>query len=285
MNTATTLNAVSTKRESVPIEGGVVPFLKWAGGKRWLARDLKSRIGAIAGTYIEPFLGSAAVYFAVLPDRALLSDCNRDLVRTYRALQLQYKAVLRHLVRHQTQHSTKFYYEMRDQRPRTLATQAARFIYLNRTCWNGLYRVNTHGEFNVPIGTKDTVLMANDDFARTHDVLKNAQISCCDFEYSIDQAGAGDVLFCDPPYTVRHKFNGFVKYNETLFSWADQVRLRDSLLRAKDRGARVFVTNADHASIHELYSRRFSIQSTSRFSPIGGLKAVRGEFSELLITG
>lgn len=263
----------------------LLPFLKWAGGKRWIARRLKDRIGHISGTYIEPFLGSAAVYFSILPERALLSDCNFELVNAYRALQLQYKAVLRHLTNYQILHSTAFYYEMRGRHPKTLAKKAARFIYLNRTCWNGLYRVNTRGDFNVPIGTKDAVLLVSDDFSRMHTTLKNAQIRCSDFQQSIDAAGEGDVLFCDPPYTVRHKFNGFIKYNETLFSWADQVRLRDSLVRAKDRGARIFITNADHESIHELYARNFAIESTSRFSPIGGLKAARGKFSELLITG
>jgi len=263
----------------------LLPFLKWAGGKRWIARKLKDRIGSVSGCYIEPFLGSAAVYFSVLPERAVLADCNLELVNTYRALQLQHKAVLRHLTSYQMLHSAEFYYQMRDQRPTTLAKQAARFIYLNRTCWNGLYRVNTRGEFNVPIGTKDTVLLASDDFSQMHTTLKNVRLRCSDFQESIDTASAGDVLFCDPPYTVRHKFNGFVKYNENLFSWADQVRLRNSLVRAQDRGARIFITNADHESIHELYVRDFAIESTSRFSPIGGANAVRGQFAELLITG
>ena len=228
----------------------LLPFHKWAGRKRWIASRLKDRIGKVSGVYIEPFVGSAAVYFSVRPQRALLSDCNLELINTYRALQSQQKAVSRHLREYQKLHSAEFYCQMRDQRPTTLAKKAARFIYLNRTCWNGLYRVNTRGEFNVPIGTKDAVILASDDFLRTQSTLRTAHIKYCDFEQSVDSAEDGDVLFCDPPYTVRHQLNGFVKYNETLFSWADQIRLRDSLIKAKDRGVRVFITNADHESIH-----------------------------------
>ena len=174
---------------------------------------------------------------------------------------------------------------MRDAIPETFAKRAARFIYLNRTCWNGLYRVNLDGRFNVPIGTKSAVLMESDDFESVSEALRRADISHADFQISVSQAKAGDVVFCDPPYTVRHNQNGFVKYNEDLFSWADQIRLRDVLRTARDRGARVFITNADHESIRELYGQDFDIQEFERYSSIGGAKAVRGNYSELLISG
>jgi DNA adenine methylase len=169
--------------------------------------------------------------------------------------------------------------------PEGFAQKAARFIYLNRTCWNGLYRVNLNGEFNVPIGTKTSVLLGSDDFPSTSQTLQSATLIAGDFEVAIDQAQAGDVVFCDPPYTVRHNNNGFVKYNEQLFVWQDQVRLKDSLERAQARGARVFVTNADHESVRELYSGNFKTTALKRFSPIGGTNAVRGKYSELLISG
>lgn len=263
----------------------IVPFLKWAGGKRWLASHLSDLIGEVEGNYIEPFLGSAAVFFTLRPRSAVLSDRNRELVGAYRALQTQSKAVERHLAEHQERHSKSHYYKVRDVIPETFAKRAARFIYLNRTCWNGLYRVNLHGRFNVPIGTKSAVLMESDDFESVSKVLRRADISHADFQISVSQAKAGDVIFCDPPYTVRHNQNGFVKYNEDLFSWADQVRLRDALRTARDRGARVFITNADHESIRELYGQDFDIHEFERYSSIGGANAVRGNYSELLITG
>jgi DNA adenine methylase len=261
------------------------PFLKWAGGKRWLTKSLRDVIGPIEGRYIEPFLGGAAVFFSLSPKNALLSDCNKELVDTYKAIQTQHAAVERHLQEHQLLHSKEYYYEIRRNIPQGLAKKAARFIYLNRTCWNGLYRVNLSGQFNVPIGTKTTVLLDSDDFKKTSEILKSASIVTSDFENSIAAAREGDVVFCDPPYTVRHKNNGFVKYNEDLFVWNDQIRLRDCLRDAKSRGARVFVTNADHSSLRELYSSDFRLIEYERFSPIGGAKAVRGKYSELLICG
>src|SRR5690606_34900787 len=105
------------------------------------------------------------------------------------------------------------------------------------TCFNGLYRVNLKGEFNVPVGAKTSVLLPDDDFELVGKWLKEVKFTSEDFETIIDQAGIGDFVFADPPYTVRHNNNGFIKYNENLFSWADQVRLRDALFRAKGRGA------------------------------------------------
>ncbi|WP_236580513.1 DNA adenine methylase [Rubrivivax sp. A210] len=271
--------------ESSSDPSGIVPFLKWAGGKRWLASHMRSVIGAIRGRYIEPFVGSGAVFFAVQPSSALLSDSNRELIYTYRAIKSQWRAVGRHLAGHHALHCKEHYYSVRRSTPSTFAARAAKFIYLNRTCWNGLYRVNLNGQFNVPIGTKTAVIMDSDDFGAIAAILSNAEIIHADYEYSISQAVAGDVVFCDPPYTVRHKHNGFIKYNEDLFSWADQVRLRNLLLMARNRGVRVFVTNADHQSIRELYSAQFDIHEFERFSSIGGARAIRGSYPELLIVG
>ena len=262
----------------------VPPFLKWAGGKRWLTglvAPLPS-VGA-SGTYIEPFLGSAAMYFHWQPAKAVLSDTNAALVETYSALKVDHTKVAAHLRRHAELHDEDYYY-LRSKACRTEFTRAAQFIYLNRTCWNGLYRVNRQGSFNVPKGSKSAVELATDDFGSVATLLQRASIVCSDFEVQIDSAIAGDVVFADPPYTVRHQHNGFVKYNEKLFSWADQIRLRDSLLRAKNRGVSVLLTNADHESIRELYSPSFQIEEIARFSAISSSAATRGNYAELLIT-
>src|SRR5690606_33757078 len=118
-------------------------------------------------------------------------------------------------------------------------------------CWNGLYRVNREGIFNVPIGTKTNVLMESDDFLRVSEILKRAELRSCDFEDTLNRCGHGDFVFVDPPYTVKHNNNGFVKYNEEIFSWQDQLRLSAVVRRAAERGAAIVVTNADHASVHE----------------------------------
>lgn len=261
----------------------VIPFLKWAGGKRWLVRDLDNLVGAFSGRYIEPFAGSAAVFFALTPGRAILSDANEELIETYKAIAKNWRLVVKHLKHHHELHSHDYYYEMRASRPRGQFERAAKFIYLNRTCWNGLYRVNRKGEFNVPIGTKASVLLESDDFEVISEALAGAELLTSDFEVQIDRAEEGDFVFVDPPYTVKHKFNGFVKYNEQLFAWSDQVRLRDALWRAKRRGARILLTNADHESIRGLYDSDFELCEVSRFSSIAGKGAARGSYPELLI--
>lgn len=157
-------------------------------------------------------------------------------------------------------------------------------IYLNRTCFNGIYRVNANGDFNVPKGSKDSVLLDTDDFEAVSMALQHASIYLCDFETLIDNAQEGDFVFADPPYTVRHNRNGFVKYNEVLFSWEDQIRLSRALLRAKKRGATIIATNANHASVRELYeTRHFVLETVSRFSSISASPESRRQFEELVI--
>lgn len=259
------------------------PFLKWAGGKRWLSSRIVELATPLAGKYIEPFLGSGAVFFALKPHQALLSDINFELINAYKAINSDPERVFSLLQEHQSHHSKDYYYRMRSYKPRCDFRMAARFIYLNRTCWNGLYRVNRSGEFNVPIGTKSSVLMSTDDWSSLSNLLNSAKLVCGDFEDSIEIAGEGDLVFADPPYTVKHNLNGFIKYNDALFSWNDQVRLRDALLRAKSRGVRVIVTNAHHASVRELYQEHFRLETISRASVLAGSPAHRGRYDELLI--
>lgn len=161
-------------------------------------------------------------------------------------------------------------------------TRAARFIYLNRTCWNGLYRVNLNGEFNVPIGTKTEVIYEEDNFQEISELLSHAIIYQADFEELIDKASRNDLIFVDPPYTVRHNHNGFIKYNEKLFSWDDQERLFYSLNRAKKRGAIVVGTNAYHKCIRDLYGDTFNSCATERRSQISAYQSKKDNFEELI---
>lgn len=261
-----------------------LPFLKWAGGKRWLSDRIVELAKPMRGRYIEPFLGGGAVFFALKPDDALLSDVNVELINTYRAVRDNHEKVFSLLKAHHLAHSKEYYYQIRGYKPRCEYRKAARFIYLNRTCWNGLYRVNLNGQFNVPIGTKSAVLMPTDDWPALSTLLSSAQLICGDFENAIDQAGEGDLVFADPPYTVKHNFNGFIKYNDSLFSWSDQVRLRDAVLSAKRRGATVIVTNAHHESIKDLYKQHFCLESVSRASVLASSAIHRGRYQELLIS-
>jgi DNA adenine methylase len=277
------LNDVAVRDSVTPQT--LLPFLKWAGGKRWLMPLARAVRTFPVNTYVEPFLGSGAMFFSFRPARAVLSDSNVELVDTYQAIAEDWAAVLSHLRRHDQRHSREHYYRVRLMRPRTDATRAARFIYLNRTCWNGLYRVNRQGIFNTPIGTKKRAILDTDDFSEIAKSLAHAKLVAGDFEPQIDLARAGDLVFADPPYTVRHQYNGFVKYNEQLFSWADQERLCTALERAKKRGCTVICTNADHSSIRELYGSTFSIFPVDRYSSIASSGQRRGRYAEIIAVG
>jgi DNA adenine methylase len=261
----------------------LAPFLKWAGGKRWLAQHVLDLIPHDFSTYFEPFLGSGAIYFSLRPHAAVLSDLNANLINAYTGIRDNSKKVNTALRQHHRLHSKGYYYEVRAKNLRAQHTRAAQFIYLNRTCWNGLYRVNLAGAFNVPIGTKTKVILETDDFSATAKLLGNAELHCRDFEETVNLAGKNDVIFADPPYTIHHNHNGFIKYNENIFSWQDQVRLRDAVVRAVERGAKVIMTNANHESVRALYSVGFSLTAVSRMSVIAGSSAARKAYEELLI--
>lgn len=261
----------------------ILPFLKWAGGKRWLVRNHPDIFPKDFNTYIEPFLGSGSVFFHLQPRHAWLSDANQELITTYQAIRNKNRKVESILRKYHDLHSDEFYYFIREQKPESQEAIAARMIYLNRTCWNGLYRVNLSGKFNVPKGTKQNVILDTDDFQATAKLLRRAVITHSDFEAIINAAQENDFVFVDPPYTVKHNLNGFVKYNEKLFSWEDQIRLKDAIDRATDRGAKVLITNAYHDSILELYKNYVGHSTLSRSSVLSGKKEFRGRYEELVI--
>jgi DNA adenine methylase len=261
------------------------PFLKWAGGKRWLFESGQFSIPDFPGRYIEPFLGGGAVFFENRPRNAILSDANARLIELYVAVRDEPEDFERYLRQHAREHNRNYYYKLRAQKCRKPVTRAAQFIYLNRTCWNGLYRENLKGQFNVPIGTKQTVIFDTDDFGEWSRALRGTQIVNRDFEATINEAQNGDFVFVDPPYTVRHNMNGFVKYNQNIFAWEDQERLRAALERASKRGASFAMTNADHDSIRELYAGFGEHRKLQRHSVIAGKSTHRGQSSELLVMG
>jgi DNA adenine methylase len=264
----------------------VLPFLKWPGGKRWLTLKHAGFFPTEYCRYIEPFLGSGAVFFFLEPNRAILGDLNQDLITVYRGIQTDWRKLQRLLQKHAQKHGKRYYYRIRKADPKDPIERAARLIYLNRTCFNGIYRVNLEGRFNVPKGTKDTVLFPTDDFQSVARLLSHAELrEAQDFESIVDEARKGDFLFVDPPYTVRHNNNAFIKYNENLFSWDDQVRLAEALGRARKRGAKIVATNANHQSVQKLYrDKGFYLNTVSRFSPISASPDSRKQFEELIIS-
>jgi DNA adenine methylase len=227
-------------------------------------------------------LGGGAVFFHLAPSHAILSDANERLIATYRSIRDEWQLVQSSLAVFQTRHSKEFYYEERGRCHAASHLRAAQFLYLNRTCFNGLYRENLKGEFNVPIGTKTQVVLPDDDFEKASELLAMADLRSGDFEPVIAEAQDGDLVFVDPPYTTAHNVNGFVKYNQKIFTWDDQKRLMNSIGSAKRRGAKVVLTNADHESIHALYADLGEATVVSRPSVIAGTVGSRRGTTETL---
>jgi DNA adenine methylase len=268
-------------------EDAVVPFLKWAGGKRWFVHRHSHLLPKTYNRYFEPFLGGGAVFFHLRPRQAVLADINPEIIAAYRAVKEQWVGLTKSLAWHQRAHDEdeSYYYDVRERSPKKLVPRASRMIYLNRTCFNGIYRVNKQGCFNVPRGSKDAVLLDTDNFKAVAALLAGADLRVSDFEDIIDEADEDDLIFADPPYTVRHNLNGFIKYNEVLFSWADQERLAAALKRAARRGAKIVATNANHHSVRSLYnSWDFLTRPVSRFSQISADATSRRQFEELVVT-
>ncbi len=265
-------------------ETSVKPFLKWAGGKRWFVANHSRILTASYRRYFEPFVGSGAVFFHLRPLRAVLADSNAALINTYQAIRSDWRSVWKKLRNHQRQHCVAYYYHVRSSQPISPAGMAARFIYLNRTCFNGLYRVNRNGEFNVPKGTKKTVVFPDDNFRAVAMALRNCELRVADFEEVLDRAQNGDFVYIDPPYTVRHNNNNFLRYNESIFRWEDQVRLAKAMYRANRRGALIVMSNANASCIRELY-REFGVMlEVSRCSVLAADSTKRRNTTELIVT-
>ncbi len=176
-------------------ENRCAPFLKWAGGKRWLIARHAMIFPDTFNRYIEPFLGSGSVFFKLQPQKAILSDINEELMDTYRAIKADWRKVFKKLQKHHEHFNKNYYYKIRRSQPQNIYDKAARLIFLNRTCWNGLYRVNLKGEFNVPLGTKTAVVREEDDFENIGKILNNATLKDGDFEAIINQAKKDDLIF------------------------------------------------------------------------------------------
>lgn len=260
-------------------------FLKWAGGKNWFVKHQIDRIPQQYNRYIDPFLGGGSLYFYLEPQQAIINDINEELMMTFQAIKDNWQGVERNLKIHARKHSQEYYYLMRKKRTLKDTTTAARMIYLNRTCFNGIYRVNTKGEFNVPIGTHTNVLLPTDEFQKRSNILQNTCVMCGDFEPVINMAGHNDFLFCDPPYAVINEDHRFVGYTQQTFNWNDQIRLAHALERARSRGTKIIMTNVNHPQIIKLYPHdRFLLEEVTRFSSIAGGKKGRQQYSELIVS-
>ena len=263
--------------------------MKWAGGKRTLAPEIAEHLPEEFNDYWEPFVGGGAVFFYLeangrIQGKARLSDINEDLISTYMAVKSESSEVIRGLQESQRKHKKegkKYYEYARNQNSRRFkknSSIASRFIYLNKTCYNGLYRVNSSGKFNVPMGSyvnpnicdKENIIVASK-------ALKNASIKCHGFEDS--KPKRGDLIYCDPPYDET-----FTGYTDNGFWQEEQRRLRDKCIEWRETGAHVVISNNDTQLIRELYKDFVFVEvEAARYINCDG--DGRGKVRELVITG
>ena len=263
-------------------DGKALPFVKWAGGKRSIIPIIASFLPENIETYHEPFVGGGAVFFA-FEDRiktATLADLNEELVIAYRAISQQTDEVIVALEKHATNHDTKGYYiKVREkQKPRDPVGITARFMYLNKTCYNGLYRVNKSGKFNVPQGKyKNPKICDPVNLKNVAKALGKATIRIGQFDESIHPE-SGDFVYCDPPYD-----GTFAGYQAQGFGDMDQERLKDTVDEWTKQNVSVMVSNSDTPFIRKLY-KRYHIHSITAYRHISSNGDTRGEKSEVLIT-
>lgn len=234
----------------------VKPILKWAGGKTQMLSDLLPKVPFSYGRYIEPFLGGGAMFFALQPENAIIADSNPELINMYRQVSDHVDDVIQYL--EQYENTKERFYAVRSQKWEALpaAAAAARTIFLNKTCFNGLYRVNKKGDFNVPYGKyANPRICDRDALYSASAVLKKAEILCSDYFLVLEHyAKEGDFIFLDPPYLPVSEYSDFKRYTKEQFYEEDHVELAKIIMRLHERGCHVILTNSNHPLVHELYA-------------------------------
>jgi DNA adenine methylase len=265
------------------------PIVKWVGGKGGLLTQLMPLLppGVELMRHVEPFVGGGALFFRRQPERALLCDINQALIDTYQAVRDDVELVIRRLAELAHGHSADSYYQVRDRynsdKSRSRAKRAATFIYLNKTCFNGLHRVNRSGHFNVPLGRYENPRIVDPERLRAASrVLSAVDLRCAHFETLLSSAKPGDFIYFDPPYEPVSRTANFTSYDSDGFSREDQIRLRDVFAELDRRGCKLMLSNSDVPVIRELYGKY-------RITQVAALRAVscdarnRGRVSELVI--
>jgi DNA adenine methylase len=266
------------------------PFLKWAGGKGQLLRELVERVRAAGALdrYHEPFVGGGALFFELariyrFEWHACLSDNNPNLIDAYLGVQREVDGVIECLLKHKARHSEAYYYEVRARVPETLVERAARVIYLNNTCYNGLFRENRKGEFNVPFGRYRNPRVCDEENLRAcSEALKRAKVECRHFETVLDCAKAGDFVYFDPPYVPISKTASFTAYDKGGFGKDSQRRLAQVFRELAKRGVKVLLSNSMTDLVRELYDD-FTIEEVFAKRSVNSRGDRRGKVSEALV--
>lgn len=270
------------------------PFVKWVGGKRQLLRQFRlmnlyppERFNPETGRYFEPFVGGGAVFFDLLPEKGFLSDLNKELVTTYNVIKNDVGNLMKSLKKHKT--DKEYFLKIRAQEPNTLSDidVASRFIYLNRTCFNGMYRVNKGGGFNVPYGKYTNPLICDENnLTKVSKALHGIEIKHQDYKEVLKKAKMGDFVYFDSPYYPISKTASFTSYTSESFLEKEQIELRDTFLELNKRGCFVMLSNSDTPFINKIYSgyKGVRINKVEAGRAINSKGTGRGKITEVLVT-
>jgi len=270
------------------------PFVKWVGGKRQLLTQFRrlnlyppEKFDIKTGRYFEPFVGGGAVFFDLLPEEGFLSDLNKELVTTYNVIKNDVDGLIKSLKKHKT--DKEYFLKIRAQDPKNIddLSVASRFIFLNRTCFNGMYRVNSKGGFNVPYGKYTNPLICDEDNLRkVSKALKGVEINHQDYKEVLKKARKGDFVYFDPPYYPVSKTASFTSYTAESFLDKEQIELRDTVLELNNRGCFVMLSNSDTPFINKIYSgfKGIRISKVEAGRAINSNGSGRGKITEVLVT-
>ena len=269
------------------------PFLKWAGGKRQLISAIAKFIPAEYTEYYEPFIGAGAVLFHLQPSIAIINDANSELVNCYRVIRDKPEELLELCNIHQANNSKEYYYQLRKQDRETNYSKltnverAARIIYLNKTCYNGLFRVNSNGQFNVPYGKYKNPTIANSVVINAiSSYLNQARVDILngDFEQAVANAKEGAFIYLDPPYHPLSDTSSFTEYSMNGFGEAEQARLKQLCDRLTDKGCQILASNSAAPFIKNLYNdSRYEVKEVQAIRAINTVSSKRGKINEVLI--
>lgn len=267
----------------------VQPFLKWAGGKRQLLKEIKKYIPKNIGTYYEPFLGGGALLFNLQPSKAIVNDSNKQLIEVYEAIRDDINNLIKELAIHQN--DEEHFYEVRelDRKPcfseLSKVRRAARIIYLNKTCYNGLFRVNSQGQFNVPFGKYRKPQIVNEIVLRAVNKYLNdidIKFTSIDFEDALKTASKKSFVYLDPPYDPVSDTSSFTGYTLERFDKEEQKRLKDVCDSLNNNGCKFLLSNSDTPFIRDLY-KKYKIETVYVGRVINSIASKRGKIAEVLV--
>lgn len=263
------------------------PFVKWVGGKRQLMFELLKNMPKSYNRYFEPFIGGGALFFELQPENAYISDVNKELINLYTIVRDNVYELIEDLSKHEV--SKEYFLEIRNiDRTEKYAglskvERASRFIYLNRTCFNGMYRVNSHGQFNVPYGYyKNPRIIDESNLLNCSDLLKKTEIICTDFSEILIKVKKGDFVYFDPPYVPLNETSSFTSYTKNGFDIDMQFKLREVCDELDSMGVKFMLSNSDTKLVNELYAN-YEVKKVFASRQINANADGRGKITEVLV--